>query len=188
MHLPPSDWRQLFNKVVCCFRVSVIVPWNWGRLVICMTGHPDYVKEGVKCSCCSHVFCLKGSTFVLGSSWIDFLNAGSEDGVTLSKSGGSGPGSTGPRIGYSGQGFYSQPHHAQYKVLLFWNFHLLLLRLRWCFEVDGHQLCSHPHYRHDWNLGCFWDLALQSFSPRRFLLIEVACLLEGFNVTILVGK
>jgi hypothetical protein len=31
-------------------------------------GHPDYVKEGVKCSCCSHVFCLKGSTFVLGSS------------------------------------------------------------------------------------------------------------------------
>lgn len=103
------------------------------------------------------------------------MNAGSEDGVTLSKSGGSGPGSTGPRIGYSGQGFYSQPHHAQYKVLFsfFETVHLLLLRLSWCFEVGGRQLCFSLTIQTQ--LGP-WTLPLRRFSPKRLLLIEVACL------------
>lgn len=43
--------------------------------------------------------------------------AGGEDRVPLSKAGGSGASPGIPRIGYSGQGYHSQPHHGQYKVI-----------------------------------------------------------------------
>lgn len=52
--------------------------------------------------------------------------AGGDDRGPPGKAGG--PGS-GPRIGYSGQGYYnSQPHHAQYKVVNSPFFHPLLYR------------------------------------------------------------
>lgn len=45
------------------------------------------------------------------------MNVGGDDRGPPVKPGGQGPNLAGPRIGYSGQGYYNgQPHHAQYKV------------------------------------------------------------------------